>query len=273
VISCSILIISNKSLLKQRNNEPVIGIDLGNVNSCVGIYLNSTVEILKNEKGNIITPSIVAFTEEERLVGEQAEDQEDDNPQRTIKLVKRLLGRDSDSSEVRRVDKQVKYDIIRKGEKPVIEVEINNEKETFSPEQIAGMIFKNLKQLAEQQLDKKVKNAVIVVPASFDDRQNEAVTEAAKLAGLKVQQLVPGPIAAAAAYKLDAKNRTREILVFDMGGSALDVSILLNDKGDLKILANRVNPDLGGEDFNYFIREEFFDEIKKTKKRDLTYFS
>ncbi|KAL2643275.1 hypothetical protein R1flu_010862 [Riccia fluitans] len=250
----------------------VIGIDLGTTYSCVGVYKNGHVEIIANDQGNRITPSWVAFTPDgERLIGEAAKNQAAANSERTIFDVKRLIGRKFTDKEVQRDMKLVPYKIVNKDGKPYISVEIKNgETKVFSPEEISAMVLTKMKETAEAFLGKKVKDAVVTVPAYFNDAQRQATKDAGIIAGLNVARIINEPTAAAIAYGLDKKGGEQNILVFDLGGGTFDVSILTIDDGVFEVLATNGDTHLGGEDFDQRIMEYFIKLIKKKYNKDIS---
>ncbi|CAI0441736.1 unnamed protein product [Linum tenue] len=221
----------------------VIGIDLGTTYSCVGVYKNGHVEIIANDQGNRITPSWVGFTDSERLIGEAAKNQAAVNPERTIFDVKRLIGR-----------KKIK----------------DGETKIFSPEEISAMILVKMKETAEAFLGKKIKDAVVTVPAYFNDAQRQATKDAGVIAGLNVARIINEPTAAAIAYGLDQKGGEKNILVFDLGGGTFDVSILTIDNGVFEVLSTNGDTHLGGEDFDQRIMEYFIKLIKKKHGKDIS---
>ncbi|KAI8474988.1 MAG: binding protein 1 [Monoraphidium minutum] len=241
----------------------VIGIDLGTTYSCVGVYKNGRVEIIANDQGNRITPSYVAFTDTERLIGDAAKNQATVNPKRTIYDVKRLIGRNYLDKEVQRDKKLMSYDIVDKAGKPMVQVEVKDEKKVFSPEEISAMILQKMKDTAEAFLGKTVKHAVVTVPAYFNDAQRQATKDAGTISGLN-------PTAAAIAYGLDKKGGEKNILVFDLGGGTFDVSILTIDNGVFEVIATHGDTHLGGEDFDQRVMEYFIKLIKKKYDKDIT---
>jgi len=253
----------------NKIDGPVIGIDLGTTYSCVGIFRNGGVEIIPNELGNRITPSVVAFTDEERLVGESAKNQGALNPKRTVYSVKRLIGRKFTDKEVQLDKKLLPYEIINKDGKPYIEVEIKGEKKAFAPEEISAMILMKMKSIAENFLGREVKNAVITVPAYFNDSQRQSTKDAGMIAGLNVLRIINEPTAAAIAYGLD-KDKERNILVFDLGGGTFDVSLLTIDGGVFEVVATNGDTHLGGEDFDNRVLDYLVKKIKKTHNKDVT---
>ena len=254
---------------KNKIEGPVIGIDLGTTYSCVGIFRNGSVEIIPNELGNRITPSVVAFTDDDRLVGEAAKNQAALNPKRTIYSVKRLIGRKYNDKEVQMDKKLLPYDIIDKDGKPYIQVEIKGNKKLYSPEEISAMVLTKMKTVAENFLGTKVKNAVITVPAYFNDSQRQSTKDAGTIAGLNVLRIINEPTAAAIAYGLDKKDKERNILVFDLGGGTFDVSLLTIDGGVFEVVATNGDTHLGGEDFDHRILDYLLKKIKKQHGKDL----
>ena len=254
---------------KNKVEGPVIGIDLGTTYSCVGIFRNGSVEIIPNELGNRITPSVVAFTDDDRLVGEAAKNQAALNPKRTIYSVKRLIGRKYNDKEVQMDKKLLPYDIIDKDGKPYIQVETKGEKKLYSPEEISAMILTKMKTVAENFLGTKVKNAVITVPAYFNDSQRQSTKDAGTIAGLNVLRIINEPTAAAIAYGLDKKDKERNILVFDLGGGTFDVSLLTIDSGVFEVVSTNGDTHLGGEDFDHRILDYLLKKIKKQHGKDI----
>ena len=254
---------------KNKIEGPVIGIDLGTTYSCVGIFRNGSVEIIPNELGNRITPSVVAFTDEDRLVGEAAKNQAALNPKRTIYSVKRLIGRKYNDKEVQMDKKLLPYDIIDKDGKPYIQVETKGQKKLYSPEEISAMVLTKMKTVAENFLGTKVKNAVITVPAYFNDSQRQSTKDAGTIAGLNVLRIINEPTAAAIAYGLDKKDKERNILVFDLGGGTFDVSLLTIDSGVFEVVSTNGDTHLGGEDFDHRILDYLLKKIKKQHGKDL----
>eukprot|EP00195_Chlamydomonas_chlamydogama_P005654 CAMPEP_0202899796 /NCGR_PEP_ID=MMETSP1392-20130828/8464_1 /ASSEMBLY_ACC=CAM_ASM_000868 /TAXON_ID=225041 /ORGANISM="Chlamydomonas chlamydogama, Strain SAG 11-48b" /LENGTH=659 /DNA_ID=CAMNT_0049586059 /DNA_START=77 /DNA_END=2056 /DNA_ORIENTATION=+ len=248
----------------------VIGIDLGTTYSCVGVYKNGRVEIIANDQGNRITPSYVAFTDTERLIGDAAKNQATVNPKRTIYDVKRLIGRKFTDKEVQRDAKLVSYDIVDKAGKPYVQVEVGGENKVFSPEEISAMILVKMKETAEAFLGKNVKHAVVTVPAYFNDAQRQATKDAGTISGLNVVRIINEPTAAAIAYGLDKKGGEKNILVFDLGGGTFDVSILTIDNGVFEVISTNGDTHLGGEDFDQRVMEYFIKLIKKKYKKDIT---
>ncbi|RYR67065.1 hypothetical protein Ahy_A03g013306 isoform A [Arachis hypogaea] len=233
--------------------------------------MNGHVEIIANDQGNRITPSWVAFTDSERLIGEAAKNQAAVNPERTIFDVKRLIGRKFEDKEVQRDMKLVPYKIVNKDGKPYIQVKIKDgETKVFSPEEISAMVLTKMKETAEAFLGKKIHDAVVTVPAYFNDAQRQATKDAGVIAGLNVARIINEPTAAAIAYGLDKKGGEKNILVFDLGGGTFDVSILTIDNGVFEVLATNGDTHLGGEDFDQRIMEYFIKLIKKKHGKDIS---
>merc|ERR1711966_424083 len=185
--------------------DTTIGIDLGTTYSCVGVYKNGKVEIIANDQGNRITPSWVAFTDEERLIGDAAKNQAAINPENTVFDVKRLIGRKYGDTTVQHDKKLLPYKIVDSGGKPYVEVLYKKEKKTYSPEEVSAMVLTKMKEVAEAFLGKEIKNAVVTVPAYFNDAQRQATKDAGTISGLNVLRIINEPTAAAIAYGLDNK--------------------------------------------------------------------
>lgn len=228
----------------------VIGIDLGTTYSCVGVMKNGKVEILANEQGNRITPSYVAFSQDERLIGDAAKNQAASNTNNTVFDIKRLIGQKYNDKVVQREIKNVPYKVDKKDGKPVVKVEYNKELKTFSPEEISAMILGKMKSIAEDYFGKKITHAVVTVPAYFNDAQRQATKDAGTIAGLNVLRIVNEPTAAAIAYGLDKTNEEKQIIVYDLGGGTFDVSLLSIEGGVFEVLATAGDTHLGGEDFD-----------------------
>jgi heat shock protein 1/8 len=196
-----------------------IGIDLGTTYSCVGVYQNGKVEIIANDQGNRTTPSYVSFTENERLIGDAAKATSALNPANTIYDVKRLLGRDFNDKTLQDDMKVLPYKIVNSNGKPKVEVDFKGEVKQFTPEEISAMILTKMKEIAEAYIGKPVKDAVITVPAYFNDAQRQATKDAGVIAGLNVLRIINEPTAAAIAYGLDKKHKEEtNVLIFDNGG-------------------------------------------------------
>lgn len=269
IYSSSIIVpVLNKS--DEKIDGPVIGIDLGTTYSCVGIFKNGRVEIIPNELGNRITPSIVAFTDEERLVGEAAKNQGSLNPTRTVYAVKRLIGRKFADKEVQHDMKLLPYKIINKDGKPYIEITTKTETKSYSPEEISAMILQKMRSIAENHLGVPIKHAVITVPAYFNDSQRQSTKDAGTISGLNVLRIINEPTAAAIAYGLDKKDKEKNILVFDLGGGTFDVSLLTIEEGVFEVVATNGDTHLGGEDFDNRVLDFFSKLIKKKHNMDIS---
>ncbi|NKX45111.1 molecular chaperone DnaK [Roseicyclus persicicus] len=244
----------------------VIGIDLGTTNSCVAIMDGSQPRVIENSEGARTTPSIVGFTEDERLVGQSAKRQAVTNPENTIFAVKRLIGRRLGDAEVEKDKKLVPYKIVDGGNGDAW-VEVRGEK--FSPSQVSAQILTKMKETAESYLGEEVTQAVITVPAYFNDAQRQATKDAGRIAGLEVLRIINEPTAAALAYGLD-KKETRTIAVYDLGGGTFDITILEIDDGLFEVKSTNGDTFLGGEDFDMRIVNYLAEEFKKEHGVDLT---
>lgn len=244
----------------------VIGIDLGTTNSVVAIMDGSQPKVIENSEGARTTPSIVGFTESERLVGQPAKRQAVTNPENTVFAVKRLIGRRVTDAEVKKDKDLVPYKIVDSGNGDAW-VEVRDEK--YSPAQVSAMILQKMKETAESYLGEKVEQAVITVPAYFNDAQRQATKDAGKIAGLEVLRIINEPTAAALAYGLD-KKESRTIAVYDLGGGTFDITILEIDDGLFEVKSTNGDTFLGGEDFDMKIVNYLADEFKKEHGVDLT---
>jgi heat shock protein 1/8 len=248
-----------------------IGIDLGTTFSCVAVFRNDQVEIIPNSQGNRTTPSYVAFTDTERLVGDAAKNQVAVNSQHTIYDIKRLIGQRFDDPKVQSDMKHFSYKVSNVDSKPYAQVEYKGETKTFSPEQVSAMILEHLKQQAEAFLGEKITDAVITVPAYFSGAQREATKDAAAIAGLNVLRIINEPTAAAMAYGLEKKiDVEQNILVFDIGGGTFDVSLLEMCNGLYEVKATSGDTHLGGEDFDNRLVSHFAEEFKRKYNKDIT---
>jgi len=251
--------------------SPAIGIDLGTTYSCVGIFRDDRIEIIANDQGNRTTPSFVAFTDTERLIGDAAKNQVAMNPHNTVFDAKRLIGRKFADAEVQSDMKHFPFKVIDRGGKPVIQVEFKGETKTFTPEEISSMVLTKMRETAESYLGGTVNNAVITVPAYFNDSQRQATKDAGLIAGLNVLRIINEPTAAAIAYGLDKKTAgERNVLIFDLGGGTFDVSLLTIEEGIFEVKATAGDTHLGGEDFDNRLVNHFVQEFKRKHKKDLT---
>jgi heat shock protein 1/8 len=248
-----------------------VGIDLGTTYSCVGVWQNDRVEIIANDQGNRTTPSYVAFTDTERLIGDAAKNQVAMNPHNTVFDAKRLIGRRFNDPEVQSDMKHWPFKVIDNDGKPVIQVEFKGEKKTFTPEEISSMILTKMKEVAEAYLGSKVDSAVITVPAYFNDSQRQATKDAGLIAGLNVLRIINEPTAAAIAYGLDKQHKgERNVLIFDLGGGTFDVSLLTIEEGIFEVKATAGDTHLGGEDFDNRLVNHFVQEFKRKHKKDIS---
>ncbi len=248
----------------------VIGIDLGTTYSCVGVYKDGRVQIIPNDQGNRITPSWVAFNDEERLIGDAAKNQASLNPKNTLFDIKRLIGRKFTDSDVQRDMKLLPFNLKNKKGKPMVEVNVKGANKQYAPEEISAMVLGYMRDVAEAFLGKKVQNAVVTVPAYFNDAQRQATKDAGTIAGLNVMRIINEPTAAAIAYGLDKKAKEQNILIYDLGGGTFDVSILTIDEGVFEVLATNGDTHLGGEDFDQRVMQHFIKLIKKKHGVDLS---
>jgi L1 cell adhesion molecule like protein len=253
--------------------DGAIGIDLGTTYSCVGVWQNERVEIIPNDQGNRTTPSYVAFTDSERLIGDAAKNQVAMNPTNTVFDAKRLIGRKFSDGVVQSDMKHWPFKVVTRGDdKPQIEVTFHGETKTFAPEEISSMVLVKMKEIAEAYLGKEVRKAVVTVPAYFNDSQRLATKDAGTISGLEVQRIINEPTAAAIAYGLDRMaDNERTVLIFDLGGGTFDVTLLTIDGGIFEVKATAGDTHLGGEDFDNRLVNHFVDEFKrKNRGKDMT---
>ena len=246
----------------------IIGIDLGTTNSCVSIMEGSDAKVIQNAEGTRTTPSIVAFTDNgERLVGQLAKRQAVTNPEKTLFAIKRLIGRKFDSKETKKQASTSPYKIVKSTNG---DAWINVDDKDMSPSELSAMILNKMKQTAEDYLGEKVTEAVITVPAYFNDSQRQATKDAGKIAGLDVKRIINEPTAAALSYGLDKKNKDAIVAVFDLGGGTFDISILELGDGVFEVKATNGDTFLGGEDFDQRIIDWIVQEFKKSNGIDLS---
>jgi len=249
-----------------------VGIDLGTTYSCVGVFQHGKVEIIANDQGNRTTPSYVAFTDTERLIGDAAKNQVAMNPNNTIFDAKRLIGRKYADSTVASDMKHWPFTVVDASGLPKLKVEYKNEEKTYTPEEISSMVLTKMKETAEAYLGHDIKDAVVTVPAYFNDAQRQATKDAGVISGLNVLRIINEPTAAAIAYGLDKVKNSQEVnvLIFDLGGGTFDVSILTIEEGIFEVKSTAGDTHLGGEDFDNRMVDHFVNEFKRKHKKDLT---
>ena len=252
--------------------KSAIGIDLGTTYSCVGAWVNDKVEIIPNDQGNNTTPSYVAFTEDERIIGDAAKNQIARNPRNTVFDAKRLIGRKFSDRSVQEDMKHWPFKVEQgAGDKPMIVVNFKNEVKKFHPEEISSMVLQKMRDVAEAYLGKKINDAVITVPAYFNDSQRQATKDAGVISGLNVLRIINEPTAAAIAYGLDKKSaQEKNVLIFDLGGGTFDVSLLTIEEGIFEVKATNGHTHLGGEDFDNRLVEFCSSEFKKKTGIDIS---
>lgn len=260
--------------MPENLSGPAVGIDLGTTYSCVGVMRHGKVEIIANDQGNRTLPSYVAFTDTERLVGESAKNQAAMNPRNTVFDAKRLIGRLYSDPTVQSDMKLWPFKVINQNTRPAVEVEYQGQKRSFKPEEISAMVLGKMRSVAEDYLGEKISNAVVTVPAYFNDSQRQSTKDAGTISGLNVLRIINEPTAAAIAYGLDnaskSKHKAQNVLIFDLGGGTFDVSLLTIEEGVFEVKATAGDTHLGGEDFDNRLVEHFKDEFKRKYKKDLT---
>merc|ERR1712057_124699 len=254
-----------------KTNMTAVGIDLGTTYSRVGIWQNDRVEIIANDQGNRTTPSYVAFTDTERLIGDAAKNQCAMNPTNTIFDAKRLIGRKFNDPVVQSDMKHWPFKLVDAGGTPKLQVTYKGEEKTFAAEEVSSMVLTKMKETAEAFTGKDIKDVVVTVPAYFNDSQRQATKDAGAIAGLNVLRIINEPTAAAIAYGLDKKSAGEtNVLIFDLGGGTFDVSLLTIDDGIFEVKATAGDTHLGGEDFDNRLVNHFVQEFKRKHKKDLT---
>lgn len=264
------IVFAEEEKKEKEKMGTIIGIDLGTTYSCVGVFKNGRVEIIANDQGNRITPSYVGFTAEgERLVGDAAKNQLTSNPENTVFDAKRLIGREFKDTTVQNDMKVWPFKVVDKSGKPHVKVIASGEEKVFAPEEISAMVLGKMKEIAEAYLGKEIKNAVITVPAYFNDAQRQATKDAGTISGLNVVRIINEPTAAAIAYGLDKKDGEKNILVFDLGGGTFDVTLLTIDNGVFEVLSTNGDTHLGGQDFDQRVMDYFIKLYKKKTGKDV----
>jgi len=251
---------------------PAVGIDLGTTYSCVGVWRNESVDIIANDMGERTTPSYVSFSETERLIGQAAKNQCSRNPTNTIFDAKRLIGRKF-SDPIVKSDMKLWPFTVKEGSggRPVIEVSFKGETRQFFPEEVSSMVLSKMKETAEAYIGESVKDAVITVPAYFNDSQRQATKDAGRIAELNVLRIINEPTAAAIAYGLDkSEQEEQNVLIFDLGGGTFDVSLLTIDEGVFEVMATAGDTHLGGEDFDNALVDHCTKDFKRKHKKDMT---
>ncbi|CAK8560543.1 unnamed protein product [Lathyrus sativus] len=262
--------------MAKKYEGPAIGIDLGTTYSCVAVWQeqNNRAEIIHNEQGNRITPSFVAFTDSQRLIGDAAKNQAASNPANTIFDAKRLIGRKYSDITIQNDLLLWPFKVIGFNDNPMILVNYRGEEKSFSPEEISSMILTKMREVAEKFLETPIKNAVVTVPAYFNDSQRKATIDAGTIAGLNVMRIINEPTAAALAYgrlqKIPHCVEDRNVFIFDLGGGTFDASLLRIKNNVFHVKAVAGDTHLGGEDFDNIMMNHFVEEIKRKNKVDIS---
>ena len=260
---------SNKNS-SNKNNSVAIGVDLGTTYSCVAVYQHGKVEIIANDQGERTTPSYVSFTDEERLIGNAAKNAAASNPTNTVYDAKRLIGRDFNDPKLQEDMGHYSFNVVDRNNKPKIQVNYKGEEKEFTPEEISAMVLSRMKETAEAYLGQPVTNAVITVPAYFNDMQRQATKNAGVIAGLNVLRIINEPTSAALSYGLDKMSeKERIVLIFDFGGGTFDTSLLSLEDGVFEVKATAGDTHLGGEDIDNRVVDYVSDEFKRKTKVDL----
>ena len=255
----------------MTQKAPAVGIDLGTTYSCVGVFQHGKVEIIPNDQGSRTTPSYVAFTDTERLIGDVAKNQVTLNPANTVFDIKRLIGRRSDDPSVSSDKNHWPFEVVEEAGRPKVKVVYKSEKKTFFAEEISAMVLTKMKETAESYLGKTITDAVVTVPAYFNDLQRQATKDAGTIASLNVLRIINEPTAAAIAYGLDRMDEDeRKVLIFDLGGGTFDVSILEIEDGHCQVLSTSGDTHLGGEDFVNRMVNHFVQEFERKFKKDMS---
>jgi len=258
--------------MSVEKKKIAFGCDLGTCYSCVGVWQNGRVEIIANDQGNRITPSMVAFTDSERMIGDAAKNQSASNPKNTISDAKRMIGRKYSEKVVQDDKKLWSFDVVDDGkDKPQIKVDYKGEEKKFYPEEISAMVLQKLKETVEGYVGQEVTDVVITVPAYFGDSQRQATKDAGRIAGLNVLRIINEPTAAAIAYGMDnISSKEKNVMVFDLGGGTFDVTILEIEEGVFEVKATGGSGHLGGEDLDNRLVNHFIQEFKRKHKHDIT---
>merc|ERR1711892_246953 len=259
-----------QTIQDKMTKANAVGIDLGTTYSCVGVWQHGKVEIIANDQGNRTTPSYVAFTDTERLIGDAAKNQVAMNPNNTIFDAKRLIGRKFNDDTVQSDMKHWPFQVVNVGDKPKLKVEFMCEEKTFTPEEVSSMVLVKMKETAEGFLGQDITDAVVTVPAYFNDSQRQATKDAGVISGLNILRIINEPTAAAIAYGLDKKGAAEaNVLIFDLGGGTFDVSILTIEEGIVEVKSTAGDTHLGGEDFDNRMVDHFVNEFKRKHKKDI----